>query len=222
MPRKLKRKSSTTTNDSVKKKSKPKLFIPIPENDTVDKNAESDTVDGSSESGTNGKNSGNDDKKAQNSESDTKEKKSENYSKDESSEGDTDDENFERDDEDENFERDDEDENFESDDEDEDESSESDTEDNNNCGKCVKKTNKIQRLTLSNEKVKSELEDLEESYYWLKANEQMDNADYSENYRNWFGLKSKITKLKTEAASAHRGLDIYSSLYASAKKALDP
>ena len=55
----------------------------------------------------------------------------------------------------------------------------------------------------------------------MKANEQIDNADYSENYRNWFGLKSKITKLKSEAASAHRGKDRYSSLYASAKKALE-
>ena len=91
----------------------------------------------------------------------------------------------------------------------------------NNCSKCVRKTYKIQRLTLSNEKAKSELEDLEESYYFMKANEQIDNADYSENYRNWFGLKSKIIKLETEAASAHRGKDRYSSLYASAKKALE-
>ena len=228
-----KRKSSTTTNGSdSKKKSKPKPFLPevlpvfppttplIPISENLDKNWEDLLLQtANSESAANGKNSGSD-KKAQNSESDNKGKKSENYSKDESSERDTNDENLERDDENENFESDDEDKD-EGEDEDEDESSESDTEDNNNCSKCVRKTYKIQRLTLSNEKAKSELEDLEESYYFMKANEQMDNADYSENYRNWFGLKSKIIKLETEAASAHRGKDRYSSLYASAKKALE-
>ena len=141
--------------------------------------------DKNSESDTEGKNSRSDDKEAQSSESDTKENKSENDSKDESSEGDNDNENFEGDNDDENFEGDDEDEN-----------SESDTEDNNNCGKCVKKTNIIQRLTLSNEKAKCKLEDLEESYYCMMANEQIDIADYSENSRNWFGLKSKIRALE--------------------------
>jgi hypothetical protein len=229
-----KRKFSTTTNGSdVKKKSKPKLFIPevlpvfpptaqlIPIPETLDKNwkdlllhtanSESDTVEGSSESDTYGKNSGSDDKEAQSSESDTKEKKSENYSKDESSERDTDDENFERDDEDENFESD-----------DEDESSESDTEDNNNCGKCVKKTIKIQRLKLLNERAKLKLESLEESYYSMRINEQNGwEGKGSENCVECFELKSKIPALEMANDEAKTRLKTLSMFYASAKKALE-
>ena len=230
MPPKFKRKSSSTTSGSVKKKSKLKLFIPIPENDTVDKNSKSDTEDGSSESDNKGKNLESDDKEAQSSNSETKEKQLENdTTTDESSESDADGENLGSDDEDQSAESDTDGENLGS--EDEDQSSESDPEDNNNCGKCVAKTKKFQRLKLLNEEAKLKLECLEESYYSMMSNynngwEIPENDDEgSENYvewlnvyREWFGLRSKIhdleiandelkTKLETEAASAKKALE---------------
>ena len=194
MPPKFKRKSSSTTSGSVKKKSKLKLFKPIPENDTVDKILESD------------------DEEAQSSNSETKEKQLENdTTTDESSESDADGENLGSDDEDQNAESDTDGENLGSDDEDQ--SSESDPEDNNNCGKCVAKTKKFQRLKLLNEEAKLKLECLEESYYSME-----DDDEGSENYVEWFGLRSKIhdleiandeskTKLETEAASAKKALE---------------
>ena len=225
MPPKFKRKSSSITNGSVKKKSKLKLFIPIPEDDTVDKKSGSDTEDGSSESDNKGKNLESDDKEAQSSNSETKEKQLENdTTTDESSKSDADGENLESDDEDQSAESDTDGENLGSDDEDQ--SSESDPEDNNNCGKCVAKMKKFQRLKLLNEEAKFKLECLEESRYSMMSNEWNggeDDEEGSENYVErlcygnveWFGLRSKIhdleiandktkTKLETEAASAKK------------------
>ena len=212
MPPKFKRKSSSTASGSVKKKSKLKLFIPIPENDIVDRNSGSDTEDKSSESANKDKNLESDDKEAQSSNSETKEKQLENTTTaDESSESDADGENLESDNKDQSNESDTDGENLGSDDEDQ--SSESDPEDNNNCGKCVAKTKKFQRLKLLNEEAKLKLECLEESRYSMMAWE-----DDNENYVEWFGLRSKIhdleiandeskTKLETGAASAKKALE---------------
>ena len=98
-----------------------------------------------------------------------------------------------------------------------DESSESDTEDNNNCVQCVSKTKKNRRLKISNEKKKCRLQDLEEDYYSHFGDFGDEGLD-SENYREWFELRTKIqalesandeakSKLETEAASAKKALE---------------